>query len=79
MRVRRGPGKPVTHPNVACVELGCVYETYTKAAEAVGGSRYGVRKCCNGELKTHRGLRFVHTEMPVGHYSPDLYKFGGDT
>ena len=76
MSEKRRPGRPVVHPHVACVETGCVYETYTAAATAVGGSRSGVRKCCNGEIKKHHGCRFVHTTMPVGYYSTDWFRFG---
>ena len=76
MTEKRGRGKPVVHPNVACIDTGDVFRTYTEAAEAVGGSRYGVRKCCDGELKTHHGHRFVHTTMGVGHYGLDWCDFG---
>lgn len=60
MREKRRPGKPVTHPRVVCLDDGRSWKTYTEAANAVGGSRYGVRKCCNGVLKTHKRLHFAH-------------------
>lgn len=59
------PGRPVTHKHVACVETGGVYKTYSDAAEDVGGSRYGVMRCCNGALKTHKGYHFVYTDLDV--------------
>ena len=75
MSDKRKPGRPVTHPNVACIDTGEVFKTYTEAAEAVGGSRYGVMRCCNGDLKSHHGHRFVHTTMSVGRYGTDWYDF----
>ena len=66
MSEKRGRGKPVVHPPVLCIDTGKVFKTYTEAAEAVGGSRYGVRKCCNGDLKSHHKYHFKHfTEKEV--------------
>lgn len=57
--VKRKRGKPITHPKVKCVETGEVYSTYTEAGKAVGGSRYGVRKCCEGTQKHHHGRHYI--------------------
>ena len=60
MMEKRRPGRPVTHPKVVCEETGEVFKTYTEAAEAVDGSRYGVMRCCTGAYKVHKGLHFEH-------------------
>lgn len=60
---KRRPGKPVVHPNVLWMETGEVFKTYTEAAEAVGGSRFGVMRVCNGRYKTHQGQHFMHIKI----------------
>ena len=62
MTGKRRPGRPVTHPRVVCLDDGRVFKTYTEAAEAVGGSRYGVMRCCTGYLKSHHNHHFKHFE-----------------
>lgn len=59
---KRGKGKPVTHPKIRCVETGEVYDTYTEAGKAIGGSRYGIRKCCEGTQKHHHGRHYIWEE-----------------
>lgn len=51
-------GKPVVHPRIVNLETGDVFLTFKEAAEAVGGSRTGVRKCCDGMQKHHKGYHF---------------------
>lgn len=57
--MKRKRGKPVTHPKVLHVESGKVYKEYTQAAEAIGGSRHGVRRCCEGTQKHHHGQHYI--------------------
>lgn len=59
---KRKRGKPVTHPKVLHVESGKVYKEYTQAAEAIGGSRHGVRRCCEGTQKHHHGQHYIWKE-----------------
>lgn len=59
---KRGPGKPVVHKPVMCMETGEVFKTYTEAGKAVGGSRYGVRKVAEGTQSHHHGKHFVFIE-----------------
>lgn len=53
-------GRPVTHPEIVHEETGKVFTTYTEAAESIGGSRHGVRRCCEGTQKHHHGNHFHH-------------------
>lgn len=59
---KRKRGKPVTHPKVLHVESGKVYKEYTQAAEEIGGSRHGVRRCCEGTQKHHHGQHYIWKE-----------------
>ena len=61
---KRGRGKPVTHPPVLCVETDKVYKTYKAAAEAIGGSRHGVRRNCEGTQQHHHSLHFEWLKPP---------------
>lgn len=56
---KRKRGKPVTHPPIVHVESGKVYKEYTQAAEAIGGSRHGVRRCCEGTQRHHHGQHYI--------------------
>lgn len=53
-------GKPVKHPKIVDLTTGLLYDTYTKAAEDVGGSRYGVMRCCEGLQSHHKGHMFIY-------------------
>ena len=55
---KRKRGRPITHPKVLNVETGELYHTYTDAGEAIGGSRHGVRRTCEGTQKHHKGYHF---------------------
>lgn len=55
-------GKPVTHKPVMNVETGDIFDTYTEAAEAIGGSRFGVYKCAIGIQSHHHGFHFIFVE-----------------
>ena len=55
----RKRGKPVTHQKVKHVETGNVFKTYLEAGESIGGSRHGVRRCCEGTQKHHHHNHFV--------------------
>lgn len=57
--MKRKRGKPVTHPPIVHVESGKVYKEYTQAAEAIGGSRHGVRRCCEGTQRHHHGQHYI--------------------
>ena len=69
---KRRPGKPVVHPRVYCLETNRSWDTYTEAAEEIGGNRFGVMRVCRGINKTHKGLHFIHTD-----YNPNSNKNGG--
>ena len=58
---REKPGKPPNHPPVLNIETGMIFETYTEAAKAIGGSRYGVYKCCVGVQEHHHNYHFKFT------------------
>ena len=53
-------GKPLTHSPVLHVETGNVYETYTEAAKAVNGNRWGVRYTAMGIQSKHKEQHFVY-------------------
>lgn len=59
----RKRGKPVTHPKIVCVDTGELFDTYTEAANAIGGSRWGVMRCCFKMQKHHRGYHFIFTRV----------------
>ena len=52
-------GKPIRHPKIVDLTTSTIYDTYTEAAEAVGGSRFGVMRCCEGLQRYHKGHVFV--------------------
>lgn len=56
------PGKPVTHLPVMHVETGNVYQTYTEAANAIGGNRWGVRYTAMHIQRNHKGQHFVYVK-----------------
>lgn len=56
------PGKPVTHNPVVHVETGIVYNTYTEAAKAINGNRWGVRFTAMHIQKSHMGQHFEYTK-----------------
>lgn len=58
METKRRRGKPVIHPPIEHLETGRVFKEYTEAAESIGGSRHGVRRCCEGTQKHHHGQHF---------------------
>lgn len=60
--LKRKPGKPINHPPVVIKETGEEYDTYTKAAEAIGGDRFGVRKCAEGTQKHNNGYHISFKE-----------------
>ena len=62
LEIKRKRGRPVTHPKVRCIETGEVYTTYTEAGKEVGGSRHGVRKCCEGTQTHHHGRHYIWEE-----------------
>lgn len=57
---KRKPGKPVNHAPVILLETGEVFDTFTEAAKAIGGSRQGVRRVANGTQSHHKGRHFVY-------------------
>lgn len=56
---KRKRGKPIRHPKIVDLTTSTVYDTYTEAAEAVGGSRFGVMRCCEDLQRYHKGHVFV--------------------
>lgn len=56
------PGKPVEHAPVKHVESGQIYRTYSEAAEAVHGNRWGVRFTAMGIQGSHMGQHFVYVK-----------------
>lgn len=72
-------GRPVAHPKVKCVETGDIYDTYKAAGEAIGGSRYGVRKVCEGTQSHHHGRHYIWvTEEDNDDNSADDFRHGKD-
>lgn len=59
--MKRKRGKPVTHPKIKCSN-GKIYDTYTEAAKDIGGSRFGVMKCCCMGQSHHHGYKFCFTK-----------------
>lgn len=55
-------GKPVTHPPVMHVETGIIYDTYTEAAKAVGGDRWGVRYTAMHIQHSHKGNHYEYVK-----------------
>jgi hypothetical protein len=51
-------GRPVTHPRIQHIESGKIFSTYKEAGESVGGSRYGVKRCCEGTYRHHKNNHF---------------------
>lgn len=51
-------GKPVTHPKIVRKDTGEVFDTFTEAGDSVGGSRFGVMKCCYKIQHKHKGREF---------------------
>ena len=56
------PGKPVNHKPVRHIETGIVYTTYSEAAQAVGGNRWGVRYTAMGIQSEHKGQHFEYVK-----------------
>jgi len=56
---KRKRGRPPTHPKVMNKETGDIFDTYTEAAKAIGGSRVGVYRCVTGMQKHHHGYHFI--------------------
>lgn len=59
---KKKPGRPVSHPPVLVVETGMIFPTFTEAAESIGGSRWGVMRCCERVQKNHHGKKFRYVE-----------------
>ena len=59
---KRKRGKPVVHKPVECIETGRRFKTYLDAGKSIGGSRHGVRRCCEGTQKHHHGYHFQFTD-----------------
>lgn len=57
---KRKRGKPIKHPKILDLTTQTIYNTYTEAANAVGGSRFGVMRCCEGVQRDHKGHIFVY-------------------
>lgn len=57
-------GKPPVHDPVKHVETGEVYDTYTAAAKAIGGNRWGVRFTAMGIQDNHLGQHYVYVKKP---------------
>lgn len=53
-------GKPPIHLPVLHIETGNVYPTYTEAAKAMGGNRWGVRYTAMGIQSKHKGQHFIY-------------------
>lgn len=54
------PSRNRAHLSILHVETGNVYRTYSSAAKAIGGNRWGVRYCCMGIQKQHKGQHFEY-------------------
>lgn len=57
--------KSYRHPTIEHVETGRKYRTYSAAARAIGGDRWGVKRCCNGVQHSHRGNHFRFTNKSL--------------
>ena len=53
-------GSTQTHLPIKHIETGKVYNTYSEAAEAVKGNRWGVRYCAMGIQNSHMGQHFKY-------------------
>lgn len=49
-----------THLPIKHVETGKVYSSYSEAARAVNGNRWGVRYCAMGIQNSHMGQHFKY-------------------
>lgn len=77
--MNRKRGKPVTHPRIKCIETGEEFETYKEAGESIGGSRFGVRKVCEGTQKHHHGKHYIWvTEEDNDDNSINTFRHGKD-
>lgn len=63
MKLYDKPGKPVTHKPVRHIETGEIYKTYSEAAKAVGGNRWGVRYTAMGVQSVHKGQHFEYVKQ----------------
>lgn len=59
---KRKPGKPITHQKIKNVTTGDIFETFTEAADAIGGCRVGVYRCCNHIQRHHHKNQFIFLE-----------------
>lgn len=55
-------GKPINHSPVVHEETGVIYESYSEAAKAVGGNRWGVRYCAMKIQRQHKGQHFSYAK-----------------
>ena len=58
-KIRKGVKNKNARP-VMCVETGIVYETSSKAAQAVNAHYQNIAMCCNGKQKTVRGYHWKY-------------------
>ena len=55
----RRPGKPPVHPKVMNLETGDIFDTFTGAADSIGGDRKNVARVCYGIQSHHKGYHFI--------------------
>ena len=55
---KQRPGKPPDHPKIILIETGEIFDTFTEAAEAIGGDRTNVRRVACGLQSHHKGYHF---------------------
>ena len=56
---RKHPGKPPIHLPVINLETGDIFDTYTEAAQAIGGDRTNVKRVACGVQSHHKGYHFA--------------------
>lgn len=52
-------GRPPGHKPIMHKESGNVYDTYSEAARAINGNRWGVRYTAMGIQSSHKGQHFI--------------------
>lgn len=52
-------GKPVTHPKIIDLTDNKEYNTYSEAAEVIGGNRWGIMRTCYKMQSHHHGHKYI--------------------
>ena len=55
-------GKPLKHLPIKNVETGDIFETYTEAANFIGGDRTNIKRVAHGVQSHHKGYHFIFVD-----------------